>query len=212
MKLYEVDDRALKYYRKLLKHNSKRDVNIDNDVLIKRITAMCYTGIKIDCVNKQGIKKIYCNGYKLTVDWDNYFVKYIAILRLSKNDFSEHNKKLLDASTSPIMLNKLSKNYQRLGLNSLGLVQLQDTERDYTYLDTKTIADKYEHHVFNDIRHKCESELITDPMTALYICRTLYDVTNERRDAKNSKMNSMPNKRVYVTRVLNKQLGNTLAW
>lgn len=213
IKLYKVHEKALTYYKNILQlKNIYNKILVNEDILIKRITAMCYAGIKIDCKNKKGLKKIYCNGYKITVDWDNHFVKYIALINVSNDDFCESNKLLLDASMKEDILKRLSDNYVSLGLNSLGLVLEEDSKRDIEYISNKEKIHNYDVNVFNDVKHKCEAEFITDPMVALYLCQSIYKAANKRRELKNKTFDIVPEKRLYITRVLNDGLGNTMVW
>lgn len=264
MKLYNVDKRALIYYKNIIaKKNKYHEIEINEDVLIKRITAMCYSGIKVPCKNKQGIKKIYCNGYKLTVDYDNLYVKYIAIVNESINDFSDKNKTIVNASMGEIVLNRLMLNYEKLGLNKLGLLEQDKIDSNISMLTEEEKASKYAYNVFLDIRHRCEMEYITDallalklcqlvyttskknaisikeentrvnkafyqfkkeceaeyitnPKKALRLCQSLYKKSNVFRNEKNKKLGldkqTLGEKRTYITRVLQNEIGNVLSW
>ena len=215
MKLYTVDYRALKYYKNIIqKRNVYNNINIDKDILIKRLTAMIYSGINIKCKNKENTNKVYCNGFKITIDTKLHHVKYLAIIGCSDDDFNNHNLSLLNASMSQDILNKLKENYIKLGLNELGLVNKNETIQECSIISDEDLQLNITQHIANDVLHMCESELITDPMIALSLVQSLYYVRHTRRVRKNIKDErvDITSKRVYKTRVLNKELGAEINW
>ena len=167
--MYKIDERLLSYYSNIVNYKNKMERDLNEEILKRRLMAMCIVNIEVPCVNKgkENISKVFSNGYKITIDRSRRLMRYIAVKEVSKDDTRAYNEKLYDESMNEYILDNLKIAYKLVGLNDLGTV-ITDRKCVPSYAD----MDSY--NIWRDVYHTLENEYVLDANKAKILLDRVY--------------------------------------
>lgn len=176
--LYSVMGKALTYYRGIVKKCYNDEArSYDMELFKRQINAMIMSGIELQCVNKIGQSKVFCVGWKFTIDRSKRLIKYIAIEGESWDDCK--NKSLFNLSKSNEIIERLRIANQIVGLDAIGshIINKNDLGiRVSNYDPIMTNKKKHNNYqTFKDVRHYIENVKVMNVANG-FIIKGLFDI------------------------------------
>lgn len=207
--LYDVMGKSITHYRNVLNNINRKEIELDVPLFKRQLMAMCIAGVEQPCVNKPNISKVFCNGYKLTINRKDRFIRYIAVEECEKDDTNEYNKKYYEAGRSEYILECLKIANKIVGLNSMGtrIINENDLGVRESYLEKKDFSKKYNNfYRFRDIRHYIEDHKEFNAMLIMELFDRLYQSKNYKPMKLNYDKNDRIDRLTYDLDEINKYL------